>query len=196
MSNINTIAHNFNNMPYEIQLIIINKMACSDIIKLWNINPNSHFIIQDYLNKNNFESIDNYIFINLNKYISEEEPYTLNNLLQYKHRIQYILYFYELGYYYEAKNYCTIKDEHIFNNFIKLLPFFTHLQDPFDIVSNLEHSQSDKLVSLYYNTTNLSLNNMYHFCCNFDDTQINKCIEFANLGYNEKDIYDIIKGTL
>lgn len=181
----------FDDLPNEIKLTIIDKMYCSDIVKLFYINPNSHNIIQKYLNMNNFESIDDYILFNLNKYI-EDEPETITFLLKYKHRMHHILFFFELGYYYQATTYCTIDDEHKFNNFIKLIRFYTHLQDPFDMVSNLEHHQADKLVLLHYNTTNLSLKYMYRFCYEFNDNQIAKCIEYANLGYSEKDIYDIV----
>jgi hypothetical protein len=174
----------FNDMPIEIQYMIINKMQGSDIVKLWYNFPNTRSIINSYLNNNNIESIDSYIMHNLDNYTDIN---TRNHLMKFPQRMSYILSFFELGYYYQADNYCTIDDEDNFNNFIKLMKFSPYLQDAFDLVIYNDKEIIKKYIQLSYNS-NLSQSTIYKLSYQLNDDDINECINMCKSGHNENDI--------
>lgn len=182
-----TINNTFNDMPVEIQYIILNKMQGSDIVKIWYHFPDTHNIIKSHLYNINFKSIEHYILHNLNNYVDLN---TRNHLLKFPQRLSYILMFFELGYYNEAINYCTIEDEKQFNNFIKLIKFFPHLQDAFDLVKYNEKEMVENFIELG-NNTNLLHQTIYTLSYKLNKNEIINCINMYNSGYNENDIINM-----
>ncbi len=152
----------FNDMPYEIKYMILDKMKCSEIVKTWYFFPSTHTMIQEYLIKHNFNTIESYILNNLNNYVDIE---TRNKLLNFPQRLCYILMLFELGYYNYAIEYCTIEDEEQFNNFIKLMRFTPYIQDAFEFVVNIDKEIVNKIV-LLSNYVNMTLEEMYNICSN------------------------------
>jgi hypothetical protein len=191
MTNNNTInnmpINTFNDIPFEIQYMIIEKMYCSDMVKAWYHFPSTHDVINSYLNNNNFESIEYYILHNLNNYVDLN---TRNHLLKFPQRLSYMLMFFELGYYNEAINYCTIDDEEQFNNFIKLIKLSPYLQDAFDLVINNEKEMVNNFVELSYNTK-LSRKSIYKLSFKLNNNNITECINMCNSGCNENDILNM-----
>ncbi len=174
----------FNDMPYDIKYTVLQKMECSAIVKMWYNFPSTHNIIQDYLNKNNFDTIDTYILTNLDKYVDIK---TRDELMKFPQRLCYMFMFFECGYYNYPIKYCTIEDDEQFNNFVKLIKFNTYIEDAFNLVIENDKEMVDKFILLSYNT-NLSKENMYKMSYNLDYNQIYKYIEMHKNGYYYEDI--------
>jgi hypothetical protein len=178
----------FDDMPYEIKSIVLNYMNCSDIVKLWYYFPSTRNMIQSYLDKNKIDSIETYILNNLDNYVENDIK---KKLLQFQHRLCYMLMLFELGYYNYAIKFCTIEDEYKFESFIKLMRFFTYIQDAFNLVMEHDKEFIDKYILLSYNT-DLSHENKHKLCYQFELNHIYYYINSYQEGYTHDEIIDYL----
>ena len=177
--NNNNYLMTFDDMPYEIKSITLNFMKCSDIVKLWYYFPSTRNVIKNYLNEKNIDSIETYILNNLDNYVEND---IREKLLNFPHRLCYMLLLFELDYYNYAIDFCTIEDEYKFQCFIKLMKFFTYIQDAFELVMNNDSEFIEKFILLSYNT-NLSSTNRYDMCYKYGLNQIYYYINLYQKGY-------------
>jgi hypothetical protein len=183
MTFINSNSNNlitFDDMPYEIKSIMLNYMNCSDIVKLWYYFPSTRDMIQSHLNEKNIDTIETFILNNLDNYVENDIK---EKLLNFPHRLCYMLLLFELDYYNYAIEFCTIEDEYKFESFIKLIKFFTYIQDAFELVINNDKDFIDKYILLRYNT-NLSNQDIYNLCYkdinSYKADYNNKIIKYLN----------------
>jgi hypothetical protein len=176
-------------MPYEIKSIMLDYMKCSDLVKMWYYFPSTRDMIQAYLNKKNIDTIETYILNSLDNYVDDNN--IKSKLLKYPHRLCYMLMLFELGYYNYAIKFCTIKDEYKFDSFIKLIRFFSYIQDAFNLVINNKKKFVDKYILLSYNT-NLSHVEKHNLCHQLEYNSIYGYIDMYQQGYNNDEIINYL----
>jgi hypothetical protein len=178
----------FDDMPYEIKSIMLNYMNCSDIVKLWYYFPSTRNMIQSHLNEKNIDTIETFILNNLDNYVENDIK---EKLLNFPHRLCYILMLFELEYYNYAINFCTIEDEYKFESFIKLMRFFTYIQDAFNLVMEHDKEFIDKYILLSYDT-DLSHQEKYKLSYQFELNYIYDYIYSYQEGYTHDETIDYL----